>query len=158
MLYNILMDIFTKEKRSKVMSAVKGKDTKPEIMLRKAIFKQGFRYSLHTGSIEGKPDIYLKKYNAVIFFHGCFWHGHNCKAGALPKTRTEFWKKKIESNKCRDLKVINVLKEKGYRVLIIWGCSLKGKGKERFDTVVNKTICWINSNNNINEITNKCFE
>lgn len=140
------------------MSAVKGKDTKPEVMLRKALFNKGFRYSLHTKLIEGKPDIYLKKYNAVIFFHGCFWHGHNCKGGALPKTRHEFWKDKIEANKCRDLKVATSLRDKGYRILTIWGCALKGKGKGRCDSVINKTTEWLHSNDCISEISNNCFE
>lgn len=152
------MDIFAKEKRSKVMSAVKGKNTKPEIALRKALFSKGFRYNIHTNNIEGKPDIYIKKYNAVIFFNGCFWHGHNCKLGALPKTGIGFWKTKIESNKSRDLKVLHNLKEKGYRVLIVWGCSLKGKGKNRFNSVVNKTVEWINSNSYMKEISNDNFE
>ncbi len=152
------MDIFTKEKRSDIMSSVKGKNTKPEVMLRKALFKKGFRYNLHTKLLEGKPDIYLKKYNAVIFFHGCFWHGHNCKAGALPKTRTEFWKNKIESNKCRDLNAIRSLHDKDYRILVVWGCSLKGKGKGRFEEVVNKTIKWLTSDNDFNEISNNMFE
>ena len=152
------MDIFTQEKRSEIMSAVKGKDTKPEVMLRKALFSKGLRYSFHTKSIEGKPDIYLKKYNAVIFFHGCFWHGHNCKAGASPKTRTEFWKSKVESNKDRDSRIINSLKDKGFRVMIVLGCSLKGKGKSRFECVVNKIIEWLISDNGTNEISNSCFE
>jgi DNA mismatch endonuclease (patch repair protein) len=152
------MDIFTKEKRSEVMSFVKSKDTKPEVALRKALFNKGFRYSLHAKSIQGKPDIYLKKYNAVIFFHGCFWHGHKCKAGALPKTRTDFWKNKIESNKHRDIRVIQSLQEKGYRILTVWGCSLRGKGKSRFDIVLNEIVKWIVSGNHINEISNSCFE
>lgn len=146
------MDIFTKEKRSKVMSAIKSKDTKPEVRLRKALFNRGFRYLLHTKELDGKPDIYLKRYNAVIFFHGCFWHGHCCKAGALPKTRTEFWKNKLESNKYRDLKIITNLQHKGLRTLIIWGCSFRGKGRYHFNSVVNKVIEWINSDAYIGEI------
>lgn len=152
------MDIFTGEKRSKIMAAIKSKDTKPEVMLRKALFNQGFRYTLHPKTIEGKPDLHLKKYNAVIFFHGCFWHGHNCKGGALPKTSIEFWKNKIQSNQSRDLKVIHSLQEKGIRVLTIWGCSLKGKGKDRLERVVSKTIEWLLFNNDIKEISNKFFE
>ena len=140
------------------MSSIKSKDTKPEVMLRKALFNKGFRYALHPKAIEGKPDIYLKKYNAIIFFNGCFWHGHSCKAGALPKTRAEFWKNKIESNKCRDARVTNNLKNNGFRILTVWGCSFKGKGKERFDGIVNKITEWINSDNYINEISGNDFE
>lgn len=151
------MDIFTKEKRSKIMSAVRGKDSKPEIKLRKALFRNGFRYTVHVKTIDGKPDIYLKKYNAVIFFHGCFWHGHNCRAGTLPKTKTEFWKNKITSNKKRDLKVINNLKENGFRILIVWGCSLKGKGENRFDCTVKKIIEWLKSDIDISEVSNVSF-
>ncbi len=146
------MDIFTKEKRSEVMSFVKCKDTKPEVMLRKALFNKGFRYRLHLKAIEGKPDIYLKRYNAVIFFHGCFWHGHICKAGALPKTRIEFWKNKIEANKFRDAAVTNSLQKKGFRVLIVWGCSVKGRGRICFNSVVNQIIEWIVSDNYAGEI------
>lgn len=152
------MDIFTREKRSQIMSVVRGKDTKPEVMLRKALFNKGFRYGMHIKEIEGKPDMYLKKYNATIFFHGCFWHGHNCKAGALPKTRTEFWKDKVESNKYRDSKIIKILKDKGFRILIVWGCSFKGKGKGRFECVVNETVEWLTSGNDIREISNSYFK
>ena len=140
------------------MSSVKSKNTKPEVTLRKALFNKNFRYRLHLKEIEGKPDIYLKRYNAVIFFNGCFWHGHNCKAGTLPKTRTEFWKKKVKSNKYRDLKVINNLQGKNFRILIVWGCSFKGKGKNRFDCVTNKVIEWITSDNYIDEISGVDFE
>ncbi len=152
------MDIFSQEKRSKLMSSVKGKDTKPEIMLRKALFNKGFRYSLHNKEIEGKPDIYLKKHNVIIFFHGCFWHGHDCKAAKLPKTRIEFWNNKITSNKERDSKVFTILLNKGFRVLIVWGCSFKGMGKDRFNEVVDKTIEWISSDSATNEISKKCFD
>ncbi|MBQ4875262.1 MAG: DNA mismatch endonuclease Vsr [Rickettsiaceae bacterium H1] len=152
------MDIFTKEKRSKIMSEIRSKDTKPEIMLRKALFNKGYRYRTHAKNIDGKPDIYLKKYNAVIFFHGCFWHGHNCKLGKLPKTRIEFWKNKIESNKKRDSNIANALKSKGYRVLIVWGCVFQGKGQNRLGEVIDRVTEWINSKNSSNEILSKSFE
>ena len=90
-----MADIFTKQKRSEIMSKISGKETKPEILVRKFLFANGFRYT-------GKPDIVLKKYKTVIFIHGCFWHGHNCPARKLPETRKEFWRKKIQENIDRD--------------------------------------------------------
>ncbi|MCH5719842.1 very short patch repair endonuclease [Niabella hibiscisoli] len=108
------------------MSQVKGKDTKPEMLVRKFLFAQGFRYRLHDKKLPGKPDIVLPKYKTVIFVHGCFWHGHeDCKYAALPQTKTEWWFNKINGNISNDCKAINTLEARGWKVLVIWGCSLK---------------------------------
>jgi DNA mismatch endonuclease (patch repair protein) len=93
------MDIVSKEKRSSMMSGIRSKNTKPEMQIRKTLYSRGYRYRLHSSVIPGKPDIIMRKYNAVIFIHGCFWHGHNCKLFRLPKTRTEFWENKINTNR-----------------------------------------------------------
>ena len=109
------MDIWTKEKRSEVMSKIRSKDTLPEIRVRKMLFARGYRYRLHVKNLPGKPDIVLPKYNAVIFVHGCFWHLHlGCRDGTIPKTRTDYWEKKLLGNKERDKKNMNELRKQGW--------------------------------------------
>lgn len=108
------------------MRAVKGKDTKPEVSLRKALFALGFRYRLNVKTLPGKPDIVFPKYKAVIFVHGCFWHGHDCKRGARqPKTNTDYWCEKIARNKARDKKNAAALKKLGWHVMTVWECEIK---------------------------------
>lgn len=121
-----MADRHTKEQRRYNMSRVKGVNTKPEILLRKKLFAEGFRYRLNAKKLPGKPDIVLKKYKTVIFVNGCFWHGHqNCKYYTLPKTRTKFWMNKINGNIERDSKNENALIKLGWKVFIVWGCDLK---------------------------------
>ena len=134
-----MADVHSKEVRSYNMSQVKGKDTKPELLVRKFLFANGLRYRLYDKKLSGKPDIVLPKYKTVIFIHGCFWHGHeNCKYSILPKTRTEFWSDKIEGNKKRDKANIEQLKSKGWNVLIVYGCELKGdKQEQTLDNILN---------------------
>lgn len=125
-----MTDIHSKETRSYNMSQVKARDTKPELIVRRFLFSNKLRYRLYDKKLQGKPDIVLRKYKTIIFIHGCFWHGHeNCKYSALPKTRTEFWSDKIESNKNRDNKNIDQLRSDGWNVLIVYECELK-KGKQ----------------------------
>jgi DNA mismatch endonuclease (patch repair protein) len=108
------------------MSRVRGKDTKPELIVRKFLFANGLRYRLYDKNLPGKPDIVLRKYKTVIFVHGCFWHGHNdCKYFVIPKTRTEFWLDKIEGNKKRDEENVTQLKNNGWNVIIVYECQLK---------------------------------
>ena len=108
------------------MSRIKGKDTKPELLVRKFLFANGFRYRLHVKNLPGKPDIVLPKYKTVIFVHGCFWHGHEgCKYSKIPDTRSEWWREKIGKNKDNDEKNINFLSSLGWRVIIIYTCQLK---------------------------------
>ena len=120
-----MTDIFSKQKRSEIMSKITGKDTKPEILVRKFLFANGFRYRKNVKTLPGKPDIVLPKYKTVIFVHGCFWHGHNCKAGKLPETRKEFWKEKINGNIKRDKRNKLELEKSGWKVITIWQCELK---------------------------------
>lgn len=120
------------------MSKIKGKDTKPEILVRKFLFSEGFRYRLHKKSLPGTPDIVLNKYRTVIFIHGCFWHGHdNCKYYVIPKTKTDWWLEKIGRNKLKDEDSINKLKNDGWKVIIVWECQLKIKKREE---TLNKLI------------------
>lgn len=120
------MDIVTSEQRSKNMSAIRSKNTKPEIYFRKLLFAEGYRYSLNSKNIPGHPDIYLKKYNTAVFINGCFWHRHEgCKYAYMPKSRVEFWQKKFEANQRRDEKVRQELEEKRIKRLVIWECTIK---------------------------------
>jgi len=119
-------DVFTKEKRSEVMRAVKGRDTKPEVALRKKLFALGLRYRLNVKELPGKPDLVFPKHKAVVFVHGCFWHGHDCKRGArAPKQNADYWREKIARNKARDKKNAAELKKLGWRVITVWECDLK---------------------------------
>lgn len=121
-----MADVHSKETRSYNMSRIKGKNTKPEILVRKFLFSKGFRYRVNVKSLPGKPDIVLPKYKTVIFIHGCFWHGHEgCRYFVVPKTRTEWWMEKISSNIERDNMNCVALKENGWNVLVIYECKLK---------------------------------
>ncbi|WP_103666120.1 very short patch repair endonuclease [Gracilimonas amylolytica] len=122
-----MADIYTTKKRSKIMSNISGKETKPEIIVRKYLFSQGFRYLKNDKRYPGKPDIVLPKYKTIIFVHGCFWHGHDCKKGGLPETRKEFWEKKINGTKKRDIRNKEALEENGWNVLTIWECEILNK-------------------------------
>lgn len=117
------MDIWDKKKRSKVMARVKSKDTEPELLVRRYLYSRGYRYRKNVKGLPGTPDIVLRKYGVVIFIHGCFWHGH--KDSHKPKSNCEFWDKKIESNKARDLKNKKELIKMGWKVMTIWECQLK---------------------------------
>jgi len=120
------MDVLTAEQRRFNMSRIRGRDTAPELLIRRALHAKGFRYWLHDRRLPGRPDLVFPKYRAVIFIHGCFWHGHDCHLFKWPSTRKEFWQEKIERNRARDDSAIRKLQENGWRVLIVWECSLKG--------------------------------
>ena len=106
------------------MSKIGGKNTKPEILVRKFLFSKGFRYRINVKTLPGKPDIVLPKYKTVIFVNGCFWHGHNCKKGKLPSSNTDFWRGKVSNNKLRDDKNSDLLIKLGWKVIIIWQCEI----------------------------------
>lgn len=119
-----MSDIFSFQKRSDIMSKIGGKNTKPEILVRKFLFSKGFRYRINVKTLPGKPDIVLPKYKTVIFINGCFWHGHNCKKGKLPSSNIDFWREKISNNKSRDDKNSDLLIKLGWKVIIIWQCEI----------------------------------
>jgi DNA mismatch endonuclease, patch repair protein len=125
-----------------MMSGIRGKNTSPEVAVRKALFARGFRFRLHDKRLPGAPDIVLPKFRSVIFVHGCFWHGHGCRAFKWPKTREEFWRAKIEGNIQRDLRVCRELRRRGWRVKIVWECSI-GKGKQCPEQLVDRLCAWI---------------
>lgn len=137
------MDVHDKKTRSYNMSQIKGKNTKPELLVRKYLFSQGFRYRVNVRSLPGTPDIVLKKYKTAIFINGCFWHGHEgCKYFVWPKTREAFWKEKINKNIRRDAQNIEKLKADGWNVIVIWECELK---KNRLDFTLNNVVNRLNS-------------
>ena len=133
-------DVHNKETRSFNMSQIKGKNTKPEMLVRKFLFRNGLRYKIHDKTLPGKPDLVFPKYKTVIFVHGCFWHGHKgCKYFVIPKTRTEWWLTKISTNKRKDDKNIKKLQDGGWRVMTIWECELKPqKRKETLESIIDK--------------------
>lgn len=123
-----MADIVSPEKRSVMMSGIRGKDTKPGIIVRSLLHRLGYRFRLHRKDLPGRPDIVLLKWNTVIFVNGCYWHGHNdCHLFSPPKTRTEFWINKIEGNRARDQRNYTALEEAGWKVLVIWECALSKK-------------------------------
>jgi DNA mismatch endonuclease (patch repair protein) len=119
------MDIYQRQKRSDIMSRISGKETKPEILIRKFLFANGYRFRKNVKDLPGRPDVVLSKYKTVIFIHGCFWHGHTCKRGVLPTTNVEFWKTKIGGNVERDKRNITELEKQGWNVIVIWQCEIK---------------------------------
>lgn len=133
-----MTDVHNKQIRSYNMSMIKGKNTKPEIVVRKYLFSKGFRYRVNVRDLPGKPDIVLPKYKTVIFINGCFWHGHKgCQYFVIPKTRTDWWHDKIMKNVERDESEYNLLREGGWNIYVIWECQLKAKNKElTFDNLI----------------------
>lgn len=135
------MDIVDQATRSKMMGKIKAKNTRPEIIVRKYLHANGYRFRLHRKDLPGNPDIVLSNLKTCIFVHGCFWHRHpNCKYATIPKTRPEFWQEKFENNVKRDLKGISRLQIEGWTVLIIWECELKFD-----DSVLSNTLNQLRS-------------
>jgi DNA mismatch endonuclease (patch repair protein) len=121
-----MADTRTKEQRSNIMKSVGSRDTGPELTVRRLLYRLGYRYRLHRRDLPGRPDIVFPTRRKAIFIHGCFWHGHNCDKGKLPKSRAEYWTAKIKMNRDRDARAIVRLEDAGWRTLLIWQCELKG--------------------------------
>jgi DNA mismatch endonuclease, patch repair protein len=127
-----MADVHNKKTRSFNMSRIRSSNTKPELLVRKFLFAQGYRYRINVKNLSGKPDIVLPKHRSIIFVHGCFWHGHaNCKYFKMPKTRTEWWTNKINTNKANDTKAVKALKKDGWEVMVVWECGLKAAKVEK---------------------------
>ena len=135
-----MADVHTTAQRSYNMSRIKGKNTKPEMLVRRFLHAQGFRYKLHDKTLPGKPDLVLPKHKTVIFIHGCFWHGHeNCKYYKIPQTRTEWWTEKINRNLANDVKAMKLLKTEGWKIITIWECNLRpGKFEQTLTALIKK--------------------
>jgi DNA mismatch endonuclease, patch repair protein len=125
-----MTDVLTKNQRSYCMSRIRGKDTTPEIYVRKIVFSMGYRYRLHVQNMPGSPDLVFPAMKKVIFVNGCFWHLHKCRLGnVFPNTNRQFWRKKLMNNKARDIKNISLIRRSGWKVLIVWECEIKVPGK-----------------------------
>ena len=138
-----MADIVDPATRSQMMAAITAKNTKPELMIRKSLFARGFRYKLHEKTLPGKPDIVLPKYRAVIEVRGCFWHRHLCKDFKWPKTRKQFWKNKLEANYYRDAQNLEALEDLGWRVLVVWECSIRNRTSEEIGMQIDDIASWI---------------
>lgn len=126
------MDTVSREVRSKNMRAIRSKNTKPEIYIRKLLFGKGFRYSISSNAVPGHPDIFLHKYNTAVFVNGCFWHRHaNCKYSYMPKSNTIFWEKKFKDNSARDMEVKKKLQDQNIKQLIVWECTIKKMQRDK---------------------------
>lgn len=127
------------------MAAVRARDTKPEVMVRKALHAAGLRYRLNVRDLPGRPDIVLPRHRAVVFVHGCFWHRHECDLFRWPESRTDFWREKLDGNAARDAKAADALDKAGWRQAVIWECALKGRKKRDFQDTMQRLIIWIRS-------------
>ncbi|WP_297730310.1 very short patch repair endonuclease [uncultured Maricaulis sp.] len=136
-----MTDIVDRKTRSRMMAGIGGKDTKPELVLRRALHARGLRYRLHTKNLPGKPDIVLPKHKAVIFVHGCFWHRHpGCRYATTPATRAEFWAEKFRGNVERDARILADVRSAGWRTAVVWECALKARD---VDAVADRLSGWL---------------
>lgn len=138
-----MTDIVDRKTRSRMMAGIRGKNTKPELIIRKGLFSKGYRYRLHDRRFPGKPDLVFPKHHAVILVHGCFWHGHRCHLFKWPATRKKFWANKIGGNRKRDRAVRTSLAKAGWRICTIWECALKGRSGREIDRVISRCARWL---------------
>ena len=135
-----MADVLTSEQRQRNMRNIHGKNTKPELLLRRALHKCGLRYRLYRRDLPGCPDLVFPKYRTVIFVHGCFWHRHGCAATSTPTTRPEFWEKKFAGNVARDKKAVEALLADGWRVIIVWECALKSHARKELPALCEQIV------------------
>lgn len=141
-----MVDVHTPAQRSFNMSRVRSKNTGPEMLLRRALHSSGLRYRIHGIDLPGRPDIIFTKHRAVVFVHGCFWHGHNCPLFKLPATRSEFWETKIIGTRARDARDAAALAVAGWRVLTVWECALRGSKRLPMEALLSQAISWLQGN------------
>ncbi len=145
-------DVHDRATRSRNMAAISGKNTKPELIIRKGLHAKGLRYRLHVKNLVGRPDLVFPKHNAALFVHGCFWHRHTCPLFVWPKTRRDFWEQKIMANVARDADAVRQLEDQGWRVGIVWECALKGRYRLELENVIYALAEWIRSDQSSLEI------
>jgi DNA mismatch endonuclease (patch repair protein) len=138
-----MADVVDRHTRSRMMAGIRGKDTRPELVVRKALFARGHRYRLHDAKLLGKPDLVFPKYRSVVFVHGCFWHGHRCHLFKWPATRKKFWSDKIMANRKRDRLVRASLIKTGWRICTVWECAIKGESDRAVDSVIRRCSGWL---------------
>jgi DNA mismatch endonuclease (patch repair protein) len=140
-----MADVLTPAQRQLNMSRIKGKDTKPEMLIRRGLHARGLRYRLHDRSLAGRPDLVFPKYRTAVFIHGCFWHAHGCALSKLPATRRDFWQSKMAANTERDRQAVDALQARGWRVLLIWECAVRGPGRLDLSEAIELASSWIQS-------------
>ncbi|MEM9128200.1 MAG: DNA mismatch endonuclease Vsr [Pseudomonadota bacterium] len=150
-----MADVLSSEQRQRCMSSVGNKDTKPERMLRSLLHRSGLRYRLHRSDLPGSPDLVFPSCRAVIFVHGCYWHYHGCARSSVPKTRSDFWRKKLQDNRDRDRRTVDALVSSNWRVLLVWECALIGKNKVGGENLVTNVVRWLNSDVRFAEISSQ---
>jgi DNA mismatch endonuclease (patch repair protein) len=136
-------DVVDRETRSRMMAGIRGKNTQPELLIRRALHRLGFRYRLHVASLPGKPDLVFPKQHAVILVNGCFWHCHECHLFKWPSSRVEFWRTKITRNREKDAEASVALVRAGWRVLTVWECALKGRTRRKEEDVIADVAKWL---------------
>lgn len=134
------------------MAGIGSANTRPEMLIRRGLHALGFRYRLHVRDLPGKPDMVFPRHRAVIFVHGCFWHGHDCALFRWPSSREEFWRTKITGNIARDARVREQLQAAGWRILEVWECAMKGKGRLPLDEVIHACADWLVSNQAVGQV------
>ena len=140
-----MVDVVNAETRSRMMSGIRGKNTKPEILIRSLLHRRGFRFRLHDKKLPGKPDIVLPRFRAVILIHGCFWHWHECHLFKWPSSNESFWKEKITRNKEVDAQSRQELTLAGWRILTVWECALKGRQRRPLEEIADEICTWLGS-------------
>lgn len=141
-----MADVVPPDVRSRMMAGIRSKDTKPELALRRGLHALGFRYRLHIKDLPGKPDLVFTRHGAVLFAHGCFWHGHDCHLFKWPSTRVDWWREKIERNRALDARAVASLAARGWRVGVVWECALKGRSRRPLESVIDSCAAWLRSN------------
>ena len=150
-----MTDVVCPEVRSRMMAGIRGKNTRPELTVRKSLFRRGFRYRLHDNRLPGHPDLVLPRYRAAIFINGCFWHGHDCALFKWPSSRASFWRQKITSNRRNDRRSRAELNELGWRVLTVWECALKGRSRRPVEDVTEVVARWLQYRLRLSELRGK---
>ncbi|MDP3676169.1 MAG: very short patch repair endonuclease [Novosphingobium sp.] len=150
-----MVDVVTPEKRSQMMARIRAKDTKPELVIRSGLHKLGYRFRLHDSCLPGKPDLVLRKYNAAIFVHGCFWHVHECNMFKWPQTREKFWRTKLLRNREVDITSLAAVQALGWRTAVAWECAVRGTLKKSISTVLSELDDWLQAGQSNLEIGSK---
>ena len=150
-----MIDVVDAVTRSRMMSGIRSKNTRPEISLRRELHRRGFRFRLHAPDVPGKPDLVLPKIRAAVFVHGCFWHGHDCKYFKMPGTRPEFWSSKITQNRSRDQIVREMLSKSGWRQIIVWECAVRDKSPTQQAKIADAIATWLQGKHRFKEIRSR---
>lgn len=141
-----MADVVDAVTRSRMMSGIRGRDTKIEVAIRKSLHGRGLRYRIDVRGMPGRPDIVLPRWKAVVLVHGCFWHAHDCGLCRIPATRPDFWREKLEGNAARDRRNEAALSKAGWRVAVVWECALRGRGSRALEDVADLLADWVMGN------------